>query len=184
VHRDLKPENILLSREIKDPKITIIDFGTSGIFDRSKKMTQKFGTPYYIAPEVLNNNYDEKCDLWSIGVILYILLCGYPPFNGANDDQIIKKVKAGKFRVDDEEWEQISDQAIDLVHRLLESDPNKRISASEALQHDWILEKSVVKIDNNLARKTLSNLKNFSVSIYFPILILNFREIPSLSRQL
>jgi calcium-dependent protein kinase len=72
-------------------------------------MNQKFGTPYYIAPEVLENRYDQKCDLWSIGVILYILLCGYPPFNGANDDQIIKKVKAGKFRVDDDEWQTISD---------------------------------------------------------------------------
>ena len=86
VHRDLKPENILMNRDENDPKITIIDFGTSGIFDNNKKMDQKFGTPYYIAPEVLKNNYDEKCDLWSIGVIMYILLCGYPPFNGANDD--------------------------------------------------------------------------------------------------
>jgi calcium-dependent protein kinase len=115
-------------------------------------MNQKFGTPYYIAPEVLDNKYDEKCDLWSIGVILYILLCGYPPFNGANDDQIIKKVKAGKFRVDDEEWQTISDQAIDLVHKLLEYDPSKRISAAQALKHEWIVEKSVVQIDNNLAR--------------------------------
>ena len=133
-----------MSRDQKDPKITIIDFGTSGIFDPSQKMNQKFGTPYYIAPEVLDNKYDEKCDLWSIGVILYILLCGYPPFNGAKDDQIIKKVKIGKFRVDDEEWETISYQAIDLVHKLLEYDPEKRISAAQALQHEWILEKSVV----------------------------------------
>lgn len=86
MHRDLKPENLLMNRDVKDPKITIIDFGTSGIFDQNQKMQQKFGTPYYIAPEVLNNNYDEKCDLWSIGVILYILLCGYPPFNGSNDE--------------------------------------------------------------------------------------------------
>ena len=114
---------------------------------------------------MLDNNYDQKCDLWSIGVILYILLCGYPPFNGATDDQIIKKVKAGKFRVDDEEWETISDQAIDLVHKLLEYDPSKRISAAQALHHEWIVEKSVVQIDTNLARKTLSNLKNFSVGI-------------------
>ena len=97
MHRDLKPENILMNRDLDDPKITIIDFGTSGFFDPEKKMDQKFGTPYYIAPEVLNNKYDEKCDLWSVGVILYILLCGYPPFNGANDEQIIKRVKDGKY---------------------------------------------------------------------------------------
>ena len=115
VHRDLKPENLLLNRDMTDPKITIIDFGTSGIFDPSTKMKQKYGTPYYIAPEVLNNNYDEKCDLWSIGVILYILLCGYPPFNGATDEQIIKNVKRGVFYTDEEEWATISPEAINLV---------------------------------------------------------------------
>lgn len=84
VHRDLKPENLLLDKGA-EPKVTIIDFGTSEVFDPTQKMNKKFGTPYYIAPEVLKKSYDEKCDLWSIGVIMYILLCGYPPFNGAND---------------------------------------------------------------------------------------------------
>lgn len=129
MHRDLKPENLLMNRDVKDPKITIIDFGTSDMFDSGKQMREKFGTPYYIAPEVLNNRYDEKCDLWSIGVILYILLCGYPPFNGANDDQIIKSVKEGKFRTDDEEWSCISKDAIDLVNKLLAYSPEDRINA-------------------------------------------------------
>lgn len=105
-----------MNRDVSDPKITIIDFGTSGLFDPGEKMKQKFGTPYYIAPEVLNNNYDEKCDLWSIGVILYILLCGYPPFNGSNDEQIIKRVKEGKYRTDEEEWKNISVDAINLIN--------------------------------------------------------------------
>lgn len=100
VHRDLKPENILLDKDQEHPKITIIDFGTSAMFDPEKKMSQKFGTPYYIAPEVLKKSYNEKCDLWSIGVILYILLCGYPPFNGANDRQIIESVLKGKYTLD------------------------------------------------------------------------------------
>lgn len=85
VHRDLKPENLLLDKDENNPKIKIIDFGTSQVFDADQPMTQKFGTPYYIAPEVLKKKYNEKCDIWSLGVILYILLCGYPPFNGAND---------------------------------------------------------------------------------------------------
>jgi len=118
-------------------------------------MDQKYGTPYYIAPEVLNNNYDEKCDLWSIGVILYILLCGYPPFNGANDDQIIKRVKQGKYRTDDEEWTNISPEAIDLVNRLLTYNPNDRISAMQALQHTWVHEYSKIELDENLTRNTL-----------------------------
>lgn len=85
VHRDLKPENLLIDKEEVNPKIKIIDFGTSQHFTPDQSMSQKFGTPYYIAPEVLKKNYTSKCDIWSIGVILYILLCGYPPFNGAND---------------------------------------------------------------------------------------------------
>lgn len=85
VHRDLKPENLLLDKDESNPKIKIIDFGTSSVFDPEQTMSQKFGTPYYIAPEVLKKKYTAKCDIWSIGVILYILLCGYPPFNGAND---------------------------------------------------------------------------------------------------
>ena len=127
-------------------------------------MQQKYGTPYYIAPEVLNNSYDEKCDLWSIGVILYLLLCGYPPFNGYTDEDIIKNVKKGEFRTDDIEWQNISPEAIDLVHRMLEFKPNKRISAKEALQHDWIVKYSKTEIDKTVKKRTLDNLRNFSGS--------------------
>lgn len=86
VHRDLKPENIIFETKDENSPIKVIDFGTSTYFHKgSSKLRKKLGTPYYIAPEVLKRNYDEKCDVWSCGVILYILLCGYPPFNGAND---------------------------------------------------------------------------------------------------
>ena len=82
VHRDLKPENLLYESSKKDANLKVIDWGTSKIADPNEVMKQKFGTPYYIAPEVLEGNYTEKCDIWSLGVILYIMLCGYPPFNG------------------------------------------------------------------------------------------------------
>jgi len=85
----LKPENMLLETNREDSIIKVIDFGTSRIFYQNKNMSQKFGTPYYIAPEVLRKNYTEKCDIWSCGVILYILLCGYPPFNGNNKNEIM-----------------------------------------------------------------------------------------------
>jgi len=94
VHRDLKPENLLLESSVshedlggKSMKIKIIDFGTSQEFKigSKKKMEERYGTPYYIAPDVLNKSYNEKCDIWSLGVILYILLVGYPPFNGSDD---------------------------------------------------------------------------------------------------
>ena len=129
VHRDLKPENLLLDKDEDNPKIKIIDFGTSQLFDPEKKMSQKFGTPYYIAPEVLKKSYNEKCDLWSCGVILYILLCGYPPFNGANDKQIIEAVLKGKYTLDEPEWDDVCEDAKDLVRRLLTYDPDKRITA-------------------------------------------------------
>jgi calcium-dependent protein kinase len=115
VHRDLKPENLLLDKDSENPRVTIIDFGTSGVLDPDKNMSQKFGTPYYIAPEVLKKSYNQMCDLWSCGVILYILLCGYPPFNGADDKKIIQAVMKGEFTVDEPEWADVSSEAKDLV---------------------------------------------------------------------
>jgi len=85
VHRDLKPENILLEQNKEFDQIKIIDFGTSLVYDPNRNLDEKLGTPYYIAPEVLNKNYNEKCDIWSAGVITYILLSGMPPFNGQSD---------------------------------------------------------------------------------------------------
>ena len=99
VHRDLKPENLLLESNEENARIKVIDFGTSQIFNQSKKMTVKIGTPYYIAPEVLSQSYTEKCDVWSCGVILYILVCGYPPFVGRNDNDIMNKIKKGIIKM-------------------------------------------------------------------------------------
>ena len=99
VHRDLKPENILIDSVSKDGKILIkvIDFGAALFISPNGKITELLGTPYYIAPEVLFGNYNEKCDIWSIGVILYILLSGSPPFNGNSDDDIMNSVKKGAY---------------------------------------------------------------------------------------
>lgn len=98
VHRDLKPENILIEDTSKtDLFVQVIDFGASQIFDPEQKMTERFGTIYYISPEVLKGQYGAKCDLWSLGVILYIMLCGEPPFNGEQDDEIMTKIVKGKF---------------------------------------------------------------------------------------
>lgn len=97
VHRDLKPENLLLETSGPDATLKVIDFGTSAICEPTKNLTQKYGTAYYIAPEVLRKDYNEKCDIWSCGVILYILLSGKPPFYGRNDRDIIRRVEKGEY---------------------------------------------------------------------------------------
>ena len=91
VHRDLKPENILVDKESDTLKIA--DFGTAAFLRQTQALTEVVGTPYYMAPEVLRGKYDEKCDVWSCGVILYILLCGAPPFNGHSETEILDKIK-------------------------------------------------------------------------------------------
>lgn len=172
MHRDLKPENLLLESSVsaenlggkKAMKIKIIDFGTSQEFDsaKSKKMEERYGTPYYIAPDVLNKSYTEKCDIWSLGVILYILLVGYPPFNGSDDKKIIDAVKKGKYTLDEPEWDDVSEEAVDLVRKCLTYDADKRISAGEALEHAWFKKFAKAdKVKKSLASKALNNLKNF-----------------------
>lgn len=97
-HRDLKPENLLFLTPADDSPLKVIDFGLSKIFDKKdNKMTTKVGTAYYVSPEVLQGNYDQSCDIWSAGVILYIILTGDPPFNGANDNEIYRKISQKKF---------------------------------------------------------------------------------------
>jgi calcium-dependent protein kinase len=98
VHRDLKPENILLEdKSSSSLNVKVIDFGASQICDPDSRLTEKFGTVYYISPEVLKGNYTTSCDIWSIGVIMFILLCGEPPFNGEDDEEIMEKIRRGKF---------------------------------------------------------------------------------------
>mmetsp|Transcript_549 Transcript_549/g.609 ORF Transcript_549/g.609 Transcript_549/m.609 type:complete len:265 (+) Transcript_549:555-1349(+) len=160
MHRDLKPENCLLNRD-KDPKLTIIDFGTASTFQKGHRYKEKFGTPYYIAPEVLKQNYDYKCDIWSAGVILFILLSGYPPFNASSDEKIVEKVAEGKYSMEEDEWSLISEEAKDLVRKMLTMNPRERISAQDALKHPWIVAKSAQEIDKNISERTLTNLRNF-----------------------
>lgn len=98
MHRDIKPENVLFENEDSNI-LKIIDFGGSVDFAKVKDIKGRIGTPYYVAPEVLKDNksYTEKCDIWSVGVMLYVLLCGYPPFNGDDDDEILERVKKGNY---------------------------------------------------------------------------------------
>jgi len=159
VHRDLKPENVLLDKDESDATIKIIDFGTAEIFDTEHKLTVKSGTPFYIAPEVLKKSYDAKCDVWSAGVLLYVLLCGYPPFSGKTDKDIMANVIKGKYTMIGEAWELTSKEAKDLLKKMLTYDPDKRISAIDALKDPWII-KNTEKESAAIAMKTLPALNN------------------------
>jgi len=162
VHRDLKPENILLEQNKEFDQIKIIDFGTSLVYDPAKSLDEKLGTPYYIAPEVLNKNYNSKCDIWSCGVITYILLSGMPPFNGQSDQEIMKKVRAGAFSFDDKVWNNISDNCKDFIRQLLTFKADDRPTASDILKHPWIVELATVAVDESAALGALDNLKSFN----------------------
>jgi len=141
VHRDIKPENILFESSDDYSPIKIIDFGLSRKhFDTFEPpMTSVVGTSYYIAPEVLCKTYDRACDLWSIGVITYILLCGYPPFNGSCDRQMHAAILRGGYKFYAEDWSCISTDAMDFIRRLLQKDPRRRMTAQQAVCHPWIV---------------------------------------------
>ena len=163
MHRDQKPENIIYESSEDNSQIKLIDFGTSTKYTEGKMEKTKLGTPYYIAPEVIKGSYHEKCDIWSCGVIMYVLLCGYPPFNGKNNDDIMQAVVKGKYSYDKAEWGSISKEAIDCIDKMLCYKPNNRLSAKEILEMKWFKQplESESILYNSQFNKTLTNLKNF-----------------------
>ena len=149
-HRDLKPENILLATADPDAELKIADFGLSKVASSLPEdflMTTRCGTPGYIAPEVLAQEvtdgelrrYGTSCDMWSVGVIVYILLSASPPFHGKTDAEMNRKIQQGIYRFPGRFWGHISQAAKDFISRLLTVDPARRMAAAEALQHDWIV---------------------------------------------
>jgi len=140
VHRDIKPENFLLSNKTPEAEIKVIDFGLAHRFEKGKSdpMKTKAGTPYYVAPEVLRGSYDEKCDVWSCGVILYILICGFPPFFGDNDNEILRRVKKAEYDFPSPEWDNISAPCKDMVRQMLTFDIATRPSTEVLLRHSWM----------------------------------------------
>uniref|UniRef100_A0A023GH21 Putative ca2+/calmodulin-dependent protein n=1 Tax=Amblyomma triste TaxID=251400 RepID=A0A023GH21_AMBTT len=138
VHRDLKPENLLYYCPDEDSKIMISDFGLSKMED-SGIMATACGTPGYVAPEVLAQKpYGKAVDVWSIGVIAYILLCGYPPFYDESDANLFAQILKGEFEFDPPYWDEISDSAKDFIRHLICVDVERRYTCKQALAHPWI----------------------------------------------
>jgi len=135
VHRDLKPENILFVGDT----LKITDFGFAAIYDKRVGLTQSCGTPEYVAPEILDEAgrpYTNLVDMWSAGVIMYILLCGFPPFYGDSDDELFTKISDIDFDFPAPYWDPVSATAKDLIRKLLTTS-DKRLSAEQALKHEW-----------------------------------------------
>ena len=185
VHRDLKLENILI-QEIEKSKTTgedlfnikIIDFGTARIFDNKKKPQSIVGSSYYIAPEVLNQKYGKECDLWSVGVILYMFIVGHAPFDGCDDEEITGNIQKGIYKKDDKRWKKASREVKDLIQKLLIYNPQKRLTALQALRHPWFkITDSNILYDNvpkNDIIECIKNLLTYNISSKLEELVLAY----------
>jgi serine/threonine protein kinase len=160
VHRDLKPENLLYASPADNAEIKVADFGLAKIVSDSQVMVTTCGTPGYVAPEVLQNKgYDAQVDVWSIGVILYILLCGFPPFYEESTPLLFEQIMKGEFDFPSPYWDPISDDAKDLIRKMLVVDPKARLTCDQVMQHKWIQSASSVPLSNTQAKLREFNAK-------------------------
>lgn len=162
-HRDVKPENFLLADRSEDASLKVIDFGLASVFERGVPMKTKAGTAYYVAPEVLKGSYDEKCDIWSAGVIAFILLCGFPPFSGENDPEILRKVKEGSFEFKSPEWDNITTGCKNLITQMLTLDVSCRPSASDLVHNPWLNFKSQAAV-GPICKQFMTRLRGFQAT--------------------
>ena len=185
LHRDIKLENIMISKKEKDNEsgeelfwVKIIDFGTAKIFEKNKKEKDVVGSSYYIAPEVLKQNYNEKCDTWSVGVILYMMLVGRAPFDGKDDEEIISKINSGEYNSKEPRLLKHSPEVRDLVNKLLQKDLSRRYSAKEALGHPWFEKYGGRSLFSNFKREEIepyiNNLINYSFNSKIQQLVIAF----------
>ena len=138
-HRDLKLENFIFTEKGPEGEIKMIDFGFSKHYLHKEHMHEVVGTSYYIAPEVLERDYTQKSDIWSLGVIFFMMLCGRCPFGGTDDYEIQENVRAGNYSLNTKHWRGISTDAKNFVRSLLDMNPETRPTASEALSHPWLM---------------------------------------------
>eukprot|EP00434_Breviolum_minutum_P031333 symbB.v1.2.027706.t1/scaffold2863.1/size68590/9 len=162
-HRDLKPENFIFTTKeaIEKSVLKLIDFGLAREFAPDQVLTTKAGTPYYVAPQVLAGKYDHMADMWSLGVIMYVMLCGYPPFYGESDQEVLDEVRQGKVKFQAADWKNVSEDAKALIKNLLQMSPKDRYTAEQALNDVWIKEKAPKAKDVNLQDGFVDKLRGF-----------------------
>ena len=180
-HRDLKPENILFSNVADDSCLKLIDFGLSKVIEGDKNLKGAVGTTFYMAPEVITGNYNEKCDIWACGVILYIMLCGKPPFYSQNEEELKKNICSMKYTFDYPEFKKVSQDAIDLIKKILVP-PEKRLSAAEILQTPWIKENAPHATGENL-KQNWEHIEKYSKLNLVQKSIINFTAFHLTSKE-
>lgn len=166
MHRDLKLENVLLKDESDDSWPVLVDFGVSTWFKPGQILRETVGSPLYVAPEVLKQNYNCEADLWSAGVMLYIMLSGSLPFQGESDNDVYKAILLGEYDLTSDPWPTISASAKDLVSHLLLVDPKQRLTSVQALEHPWVAMASE-NSDHPLSDSVIMRLKKHSKQTSF-----------------
>ncbi|XP_073144408.1 calcium-dependent protein kinase 17-like [Henckelia pumila] len=166
IHRDLKPENFLLLNKDENSPLKATDFGLSVFYKEGDQFKDVVGSAYYIAPEVLKRRYGPEVDIWSVGVMLYILLCGVPPFWAESENGIFNAILQGHVDFSSDPWPSISNGAKDLVRKMLNSDPKQRLTAFQVLNHPWIKEDGEAP-DTPLDNAVLDRLKQFTAMNQF-----------------
>ncbi|KAG8459848.1 hypothetical protein KFE25_014411 [Diacronema lutheri] len=173
-HRDLKPENILYASPADDAAIKLADFGLAKVVSEKAIMQTACGTPGYVAPEILQNTgFGIEVDMWSVGVILYILLCGFPPFYEEELPRLFATIMAGRYDFPSPWWDTVSADAKDLVNKLLVVDPKKRLTAEQVLKHPWIVSSAPAEAQLTEAVKSLKKynahrkLKKVTLGVIF-----------------
>ncbi|PKA53598.1 Calcium-dependent protein kinase 8 [Apostasia shenzhenica] len=162
IHRDLKPENFLFANKKETAELKTIDFGLSIFFRPGERFTEIVGSPYYMAPEVLKRNYGPEIDVWSAGVILYILLCGVPPFWAETEQGVAQAIIRSAIDFKRDPWPKVSESAKDLIKKMLNPDPKRRLTAQEVLDHHWL--QNAKKAPNvNLGETVRARLLQFSI---------------------
>uniref|UniRef100_A0A3Q3GCH6 calcium/calmodulin-dependent protein kinase n=1 Tax=Kryptolebias marmoratus TaxID=37003 RepID=A0A3Q3GCH6_KRYMA len=163
VHRDLKPENLLLASKLKGAAVKLADFGLAIEVQGDQQAWFGFaGTPGYLSPEVLRKDpYGKPVDMWACGVILYILLVGYPPFWDEDQHRLYQQIKAGAYDFPSPEWDTVTPEAKDLINKMLTINPSKRVTATDALKHPWICQRSTVASMMH-RQETVECLKKFN----------------------
>lgn len=171
VHCDIKPENFLFmtNEPIENNTLKLVDFGLSKHVKADERLSEMAGSSYYLAPEVLKKDYGKECDVWSCGVIMYLMLCGQTPFTGMSDHQIHQKIKKGEYRLHGRLWEPVSEAAKDLIRKMLALDPKTRVTAEQVSLSHWIQQQTADddELDEDLLVEHLHSLRSFASASRF-----------------